>query len=123
MDEAKQLAADLRERECIDLRLRVGLNSGQVISWRDRLRPVRLHRGGRPGCHRAADGIGRSAGGVILSESTARLVGAAVVMGERQMMHIKGSADAVPGQLLLAVAVQAGRIGRSDKRWWDGNRN
>ena len=53
------------------------------------------------------------AGGVMLSESTARLVENATVLGERQMVHIKGSADAVHARLLLAVAPQSGRAGRS----------
>ncbi len=64
-------------------------------------------------------------GGVMLSESTARLVESAALLGERQRVHIKGSRDAVPAYLLLSVAAQTGRVGRSDTvlvgRQWELN--
>ena len=54
------------------------------------------------------------AGGVMLSESTARLVEHAAVLAEPEMAHIKGCEQPVPACQLLGMAVQAGRIGRSD---------
>ncbi len=45
-------------------------------------------------------------GGVMLSDSTARLVEGAALLGEPQLVRIKGAADAVPAQRLLSVAPQ-----------------
>ena len=50
-------------------------------------------------------------GGVMLSESTARLVEGAAVLGEPEMVHIKGADDAVPARRLLGVAAQRQRTG------------
>ena len=43
-EEAKRLAVDVGERDGIDLRLRVGLNSGEVIAGEIGSGPFRLHR-------------------------------------------------------------------------------
>jgi adenylate cyclase len=40
---------------------------------------------------------------VMVSESTARLVASAVVLGERELVRVKGSDTPVPAQLLLAI--------------------
>jgi hypothetical protein len=50
----------------------------------------------------------------MLSESTARLVESAAILGEPEMVHIEGSGEAVPAQRLVAVAVQPIRFGQSD---------
>ena len=124
-EEAKRLAVDVRERDGVELQLRVGLNSGQVIAGEI--------GSGAFGYTAVVEQVGMAQrmesvappGGVMLSESTARLVAAAVVLGERQLVDIKGSAEAVPAQLLVAVGVQAGRIGRPDTalvgRQWELN--
>ena len=50
-------------------------------------------------------------GGVMLSESTARLVETCAVLGEPEMVHIKGADEPVPAHRLLADRPSA-RIGR-----------
>ena len=62
-------------------------------------------------------------GGVMLSESTARLVEAAAVLGERQLVHIKGSAEAVPAHLLLAVGRKPAGSAGPIRLWWGANGN
>ena len=44
-EEAKRLAVDVQERDGVDLRLRVGLNSGQVIAGEIGSGAFGLHRG------------------------------------------------------------------------------
>ena len=124
-EEAKRLAADVRRRDGIELLVRVGLNSGEVIAGEIGSGPF--------GYTAVGDQVGMAQrmesaappGGVMLSESTARLVGATAVLGERRLVHIKGSADAVPAYLLLAVGVHAGRSGRPETalvgRQWELN--
>ena len=59
-DEAKRLAVNVRERDGVDLQLRVGLNSGQVIAGEIgsglSVTPPSVSRWGWP-----ADGVGRFA--------------------------------------------------------------
>ena len=46
-------------------------------------------------------------GGVMLSESTARLVEDAAVLGEPELVHIKGADTPVPARRLLAIGDRA----------------
>ena len=50
-------------------------------------------------------------GAVMLSQSTVRLVEGAAVLGEPQMVRIKGAEDAVSARRLLRMAVQRQRTG------------
>ena len=76
--QAKQLALDVKDRDGVDLQLRVGLNSGEVIAG---------EIGSGAGAYTAiGEQVGMAQrmesaappGGVMLSESTARLVDEAV---------------------------------------------
>ena len=51
-------------------------------------------------------------GGVMLSASTARLVAGVAVLGEPELVRIKGAKDPVPARRLLEVASQPGWMGR-----------
>ncbi|OBF80701.1 cyclase [Mycobacterium sp. 852002-51163_SCH5372311] len=122
-DEAGRLGIDIHARDGIELLLRVGLNSGQVIAGET----------GPFGYTAVGDQVGMAQrmesvappGGVMLSESTARLVESAAVLGDRQLVRIKGSAEAVPTYPLKAVAAQADRTRRSETalvgRQWELN--
>ncbi|MGO9352292.1 MAG: ATP-binding protein [Mycobacterium sp.] len=124
-DEVKQLAVEVERRDSVDLRLRIGLNSGQVIAGE-------IGSGAR-GYTAIGEQVGLAQrmesvappGGVMLSESTARLVEGAAVLGEPEMVHIKGAEDAVPARRLLGVASQPGGIGRFETtlvgRQWEMN--
>jgi class 3 adenylate cyclase len=111
-DEVKGLAVEVARRDDLDLRLRVGLNSGQVIAGEI--------GSGATGYTTIGEQVGMAQrmesvappGGVMLSESTARLVEGGAVLGEPEMVHIKGAKDAVPARRLLGVASQPGGIGR-----------
>ena len=120
--QAKQLALDVKGRDGVDLQLRVGLNSGEVIAG---------EIGSGAGAYTAiGEQVGLAQrmesaappGGVVLSESTARLVDEAVVLAEPELVHIKGSDIPVPARRLLGVA-EHGAIGRRDStlvgRQWE----
>ena len=102
-DAAQRVAAEVAHRDGIELNLRVGLNSGQVIAGEI--------GSGALGYTAIGDQVGMAQrmesvappGGVVLSESTARLVEGAVVLAEPEMVHIKGASDPVPARRLIAT--------------------
>ena len=61
-EEAKRLAVDVQDRDGVDLQLRVGLNSGQVIAGEIGSGPFGYTADRRASRDGPADGVGRSAG-------------------------------------------------------------
>jgi adenylate cyclase len=99
----RQLAVEVGHRDGIDLRLRVGLNSGRVITGEVGATHLGYTAvGEQVGMAQRMESVAPP-GGVMLSESTARLVEDRVVLGERETVHIKGFATAVPARRLLGV--------------------
>ena len=56
-------------------------------------------------------------GGVMLSESTARLVEDAAVLGEPELVQIKGADTPVPARRLLAIGDHARQSAQRVDRW------
>src|ERR1700737_4638139 len=108
-DEAKRLAVEVDGRDGVDLRLRIGLNSGQVIAGEIGSGPLGYTAiGEQVGMAQRMESVAPP-GAVMLSESTARLVEGAALLGEPQMVRIKGTEGAVPARRLLSMAVQRHR--------------
>jgi adenylate cyclase len=121
-EQAKRLAVDVGERDGIDLRLRVGLNSGEVIGGG--------MGSGRFGYAAVGEQVGMAQrmesvappGGVMLSASTARLVEGAASLGEWESVRIKGAEEPVPARRLLGMADGQRAPGRAEshlvgRRW------
>jgi adenylate cyclase len=93
-----------RDGKGVDLQLRIGLSSGQVIAGE-------IGSGGA-GYTAIGEQVGMAQrmesvappGGVMLSESTAPLVEGAAKLGEPEPVHIKGADAAVPAYRLLAIS-------------------
>ena len=99
-EEVTRLAAEVKDRDDIDLWLRVGLNSGQVIAGEIGSGPLGYTAvGEQVGMAQRMESVAPP-GGVMLSESTAQLVEDAAVLGEPEMVHIKGGHVAVPARRL-----------------------
>jgi class 3 adenylate cyclase len=104
--ETAKLAKDVEGRDGIALQLRIGLNSGQVIAGEI--------GSGALGYTAVGEQVGMAQrmesaappGAVMLSESTARLVEGAAVLGEPEMVRIKGAGEPVRARRLLGVAAQ-----------------
>src|SRR5271156_3018799 len=113
-DEANRLAADVQRRDGVDLRVRVGLNSGRVIAGEI--------GSGSLGYAATGESVGFAErmesvappGGVMLSESTARLVEHTVTLGEREWVRVKGADDPVCARRLVAIGPRDGLVGRAD---------
>ena len=112
-EEVTRMAAEVDRRDGVDLRLRVGLNSGQVITGEIGSAALGYTAiGEQVGMAQRMESVA-APGAVTLSESTARLVEGAAVLGEPQLLHIKGAEDAVPARRLVSVAAQSQRTGSS----------
>ena len=94
-EEAKRLAAEVQDRDGVDLRLRVGLNSGQVIAGEIGSGPFGYTAiGEQVGMAQRMESVAPP-GGVMLSASTARLVDGAAALGEPELVRIKGADEPV----------------------------
>jgi adenylate cyclase len=110
-EEAKRLAIDVQERDGVDLQLRVGLNSGQVIAGEIGSGPFGYTAvGEQVGMAQRMESVA-SPGGVMLSASTARLVDGAASLGEPELVRVKGVDKPVVVRRLVAVGAQTGRMG------------
>jgi class 3 adenylate cyclase len=102
-EEAKRLAVDVGERDGVDLRLRVGLNSGEVIAGEIGSGPFGYTAvGEQVGMAQRMESVAPP-GGVMLTTSTARLVEGAATLGEPELVQIKGAEEAVPARRLLGM--------------------
>src|SRR6185369_17928617 len=105
-EEAQRLAAGVQDRDGIDLRMRVGLNSGQVIAGE--------MGSGSFGYTAVGEQVGMAQrmesvappGGVMLSASTARLVDSSAALGEVELVQIKGAGEPVRVHRLLGIGEQ-----------------
>jgi class 3 adenylate cyclase len=121
-EEAKRLAVDVHDRDGVDFRLRVGLNSGQVIAGE--------FGSGSLGYTAIGEQVGMAQrmesvappGGVMLSASTARLVDGVAGLGEPELVRIKGADEPVRAQRLLGIGERHRAVGRAEsnlvgRRW------
>jgi len=115
-EEAKRLAVDVRERDGVELQLRVGLNSGQVIAGEIGSGPFGYTAvGEQVGMAQRMESVAPP-GGVMLSASTARLVDGPAALDEREMVRIKGAAEPVRAQRLLGMSDQHRPVGRAESK-------
>ena len=113
-EEAKRLAVDVGERDDIDLRLRVGLNSGEVIAGEMGSGPFGYATiGEQVGMAQRMESVAPPSG-VMLSASTARLVEGAASLGELELVQIKGAEEPVPARRLLGIGEQHRLVGRAE---------
>jgi class 3 adenylate cyclase len=121
-EETKRLAIDVQERDGVDLQLRVGLNSGQVIAGEIGSGPFGYTAvGEQVGTAQRMESVAPR-GGVMLSASTRRLVDGAAALGAPEMVRIKGADEPVPAHRLLGMGERDRPVARADstlvgRRW------
>ena len=121
-EEAKRLAVGVAERDGVDLQLRVGLNSGQVIAGEIGSGALGYTAvGEQVGMAQRMESIAPP-GGVMLSASTARLVDGAAALGEAEIVRIKGADEPVGAHRLLGIgdqhhAVRGAESNLVGRRW------
>jgi class 3 adenylate cyclase len=103
-NEITRLATEVDRRDGVELQLRIGLNSGQVITGEIGSSTAGYTAiGEQVGLAQRMESVAPP-GRVMLSESTARLVDGAAVLGEPELIHIKGSDTPVPGRRLVGAS-------------------
>jgi len=104
------LAAEVERRDGVGLQLRIGLNSGQVIAGEFGSAAIGYTAiGEQVGMAQRMESAAPP-GGVMLSDSTTQLVGSAAVLGEPEMVSIKGADAPVLARRLLRVASERERM-------------
>ena len=120
-EEAKRLAVTVRERDGVELQLRVGLNSGEVIAGEIGSGPFGYTAvGEQVGMAQRMESVAPR-GGVMLSASTARLVEGAAALTDPELVQIKGADKPVPARRLLSMGERPA-VGRAEsnlvgRRW------
>ena len=116
-EEAKQLATGVASSDGVELQLRVGLNSGQVIAGEIGSAALGYTAiGEQVGMAQRMESVAPP-GGVMLSDSTARLVEDAAVLGEPAAGADQGRGDPVPARRLLSVTAARGPVVVASRRW------
>ena len=119
---AHRLADEVARRDGVELRVRVGLDSGRVIAGEI--------GSGTLGYAATGEHVGMAQrmesvappGGVMVSESTARLVEHTVLLGEPEWVRIKGADEPVRSRRLVGIGARDGLVGRAEaslvgRRW------
>jgi hypothetical protein len=116
--EAKRVAVEVERRDGVDLQLRVGLNSGEVIAGEIGSGALGYTAiGEQVGMAQRMESVAPP-GGVMLSESTARLIEYGAVLGEPELVRINGGQFS--GARLSPVGrfrARADRPSRLDSGW------
>jgi class 3 adenylate cyclase len=121
-EEANRLAVEVQDRDGIDFRLRVGLNSGQVIAGEIGSRSLGYTTiGDQVGMAQRMESVAPP-GEVMLTTSTAQLVDGAASLGESELVQIKGADQPVLARRLLGMGDGHRAGGRAEstlmgRRW------
>jgi class 3 adenylate cyclase len=103
-NDVQGLATAVEGRDHVALQLRVGLNSGEVITGEIGSGPLAYTAvGEQVGMAQRMESVAPP-GGVMVSESTARLVEDGAMLAEPELVHIKGAQLPVSARRLLEIA-------------------
>jgi class 3 adenylate cyclase len=120
--EAERLALEVDRRDGVTLKVRVGLNSGEVIAGEIGSGPFGYTAVGEQVGMAQRMESAAPPGGVMLSSSTARLVGGGATLHEPEHVLIKGADEPVTAYRLLGMGEQHHAVGRAEsnlvgRRW------
>lgn len=113
-EESKVLAEEVRRLDGVELQLRIGLNSGEVIVGQLGASPFgRTAIGEQVGMAQRMESVAPP-GGVMLSQSTARLVEGDAVLDDEEKVRVKGRPIPILVRRLRGVRAQRDHSGRQE---------
>src|SRR6516164_3575395 len=121
-EETKRLAVDVQGCDGVDLQLRVGLNSGEVIAGEIGSGPFGYTAvGEQVGMAQRMESVAPP-GGVMFTAFTVRLVEGAAPLGDSELVQIKGGDAPVPVRRLFGMGDGHRAVGRAEstlvgRRW------
>src|SRR6201993_4749284 len=121
-EEAERLAVEVQRHDRVDLGLRVGLNSGEVIAGEIGSSHLGYTAvGEQVGMAQRMESVAPP-GGVMLSASTARLVENSAMLGQPEVVQIKGADQPVAACRLLGMGERHRGVHRAEsslvgRRW------
>lgn len=108
-DGVRDLAKEVKQRDGVELKLRIGLNSGAVIAGQlGSISAGYTTVGEQVGIAQRMESVAPP-GGVMLSQSTARLVEHGATLDPLELVQVKGRADPLPARRLREVTVHHGQ--------------
>ncbi|MET0475115.1 MAG: adenylate/guanylate cyclase domain-containing protein [Mycobacterium sp.] len=111
---AGDLAADVKRKDGTELRIRIGINSGEVITGEIGIGPGRYTAVGHPVGMAQRMEAAAPPGGIMCAATTAGLVEHSTVLGPLEWVAIKGTAEPVPARRLEGVESDRAILGRDD---------
>jgi len=115
-DEVARLSAEVEHHDGVSLQVRIGLNSGEVITGEVGSKGLGYTAvGEHVGMAQRMESVA-SPGTVVVSESTARLIQEVAVVGDPEMVHVKGTDQLVCARRLLSMAVEHEHQRRHDPK-------
>jgi adenylate cyclase len=121
-EEANRLAAEVQSRDGVDLRVRVGLNSGRVIAGEIGSGSLGYAATGQTVGFAQRIESAAPPGAVMLSESTAQLIEHTAALAQPEWLRIKGADEPLRARRLVAISTRDGLVGRAEaslvgRRW------
>ena len=115
-DEVARLSAEVEQHDGVSLQVRIGLNSGEVIIGEVGSKGLGYTAvGEHVGMAQRMESVA-SPGTAVVSESTARLIQEVAVVGDPEMVHVKGTDQLVLARRLLSMAVEHEHQRRHDPK-------
>jgi class 3 adenylate cyclase len=115
-EEIAPLAGEVSDRDGVELAVRIGLNSGEVIAGEVGSGSLGYTTiGEQVGMAQRMESVAPPSG-VMLSASTAQLVDGVAVLGEVELVQIKGAEEPVAARRLLGMGDQHRAISRAESK-------
>ena len=111
---AHDLAAEVLPRDNVELQIRIGLNSGEVIAGEIGIGPNSYTAVGHAVGMAQRMEAAADPGGILCTASTARLVEHSAVLGPVEWVTVKGAREPVPAQRLQRVESDHTVMGRDE---------
>lgn len=111
---ARGLAVDVMRRDGVDLKIRIGVNSGEVIAGEIGIGPGRYTAIGHPVGMAQRMEAAAHPGGILCTASTASLVEHSALLGPVEWVTVKGVAEPVAARRLEGVESDRAMMGRDE---------